>query len=735
MKNRHPGRPGPWPILSLIAIAPLVALLIVPPSTATAVDAARSGLPAAAPAPPPEPTFQPGQVVEYHDASLASHGSRIFALRGQGYRPISLSVYGSPSTPSYAAVWVKRAGPKFVMFSDLTLPELQDFAYTHEVQGYVATLISATGDAPNTVFAGVFEYAGEDASAHTSLRLDETTSEFRQTIADQITVDDGSYMVGSVTAYGTGDNQRFAYIVQPNERQVNWDATVSDNATAWAAWYDGLGSARFQPRAVAVGRGDGIVPNYTSVWSDERVYGAYTRLSSSSSALAQHLEEARSEGLEPISIDAATIGRSNRFVVTYARYDLPMQRSLSVTGVDQPALAGFDQWMTDFLETQGVRTGSLAIARDGKLVYARAFTLAESDFPVTTPTSLFRIASGAKPLTALAMMQVVERERSVRGGVNLGTPVQSVLQLKTPAGAQPPAPFGNVTIDHLLCQRSGISKVVNGFNDVTVAQTFGKPLPVSKPDYLSWGTAQGFDFAPGSDYQYSNYNFHLLSEVVAARAPTTHLQIPVTYENAVRSQVFKPLGVTRPSIGRSEPSGALPDEVPYESPIGVNGNSGRRVLATSMMDGHSPVASSYGGWNHQLQAGGGGWALAPADFAKVVSSFDDATSPLFTRATTDDEMWSPCAGSTSGRGWYRSEQPTPNGSLPAWEHNGSLPSTAFLVIRRVDGLSFVVAFNGRTRGGGLHGTEHGTQLFQIANSVQSWPSTDLFPTVGIPPNS
>jgi len=48
--------------------------------------------------------------VAYHDGTSAGHQAQFNALYPLGYRIISLSVY-QPSSPLYAAVWVRRAGP------------------------------------------------------------------------------------------------------------------------------------------------------------------------------------------------------------------------------------------------------------------------------------------------------------------------------------------------------------------------------------------------------------------------------------------------------------------------------------------------------------------------------------------------------------------------------------------------------------------------------------------------
>ncbi|HLH60519.1 MAG TPA: hypothetical protein VKV20_02450 [Ktedonobacteraceae bacterium] len=58
-------------------------------------------------------------VVVYYNKSSAYHLDQIATLGSSGYRPISLSIYGSPTNPRYAAVWIKRDGPDWQPFNDL----------------------------------------------------------------------------------------------------------------------------------------------------------------------------------------------------------------------------------------------------------------------------------------------------------------------------------------------------------------------------------------------------------------------------------------------------------------------------------------------------------------------------------------------------------------------------------------------------------------------------------------
>ena len=99
-----------------------------------------------------------------------------------------------------------------------------------------------------------------------------------------------------------------------------------------------------------------------------------------------------------------------------------------ITGRADPRLASFDQLMTRSVAKHHLPGAALAVARNGRLVYARGFGFADRDEkqPVQ-PESLFRIASISKPLTAAAVLQLVER-----GRLKLDEPVFELLHLQRP---------------------------------------------------------------------------------------------------------------------------------------------------------------------------------------------------------------------------------------------------------------------------------------------------------------
>src|SRR2546423_2868838 len=77
------------------------------------------------------------------------------------------------------------------------------------------------------------------------------------------------------------------------------------------------------------------------------------------------------------------------------------------TGKTDARFAGFDQLMTSFLQQHQLPGGALAVAKDGKIVYARGFGYADREKKeVVQPAALFRVASLSKPITAVAVLQL-----------------------------------------------------------------------------------------------------------------------------------------------------------------------------------------------------------------------------------------------------------------------------------------------------------------------------------------
>jgi N-acyl-D-amino-acid deacylase len=132
-------------------------------------------------------------------------------------------------------------------------------------------------------------------------------------------------------------------------------------------------------------------------------------------------------------------------------FALPFAPSLQAD--DGPALAPFDDLLTRFVKDNDVPGAAIAVTRAGKLVHARGFGHADAakKFPVK-PGSLFRIASISKPITAVAVLQLIER-----GKIKLNDPVLRHFHLKPflATSAKADKRWEKITVRHCLQHTGG----------------------------------------------------------------------------------------------------------------------------------------------------------------------------------------------------------------------------------------------------------------------------------------
>src|SRR5258708_33665850 len=128
--------------------------------------------------------------------------------------------------------------------------------------------------------------------------------------------------------------------------------------------------------------------------------------------------------------------------VTPVQAQKPSGRGVPISGGDQPELASFDELMARFVKEQRVPGAALAITKESRLVYARGFGLADREHEqAVQPTDLFRIASVSKAITAVAILQLVERDK-----LNLNAKVWDLLTLSQPSDPR----WMHITVLHLL---------------------------------------------------------------------------------------------------------------------------------------------------------------------------------------------------------------------------------------------------------------------------------------------
>ncbi len=159
---------------------------------------------------------------------------------------------------------------------------------------------------------------------------------------------------------------------------------------------------------------------------------------------------------------------------------------------------------------------AVAVVRNGGVALVQTFGLAdlENNVPVTRQT-MFRFASVSKPITAVAIMQLVEA-----GHLSLDATMPSL-------GLEVPAHLSSITVRQVLAHQSGLRHYQPraGHEPLQHFTTLTEAFAAHSADPLA--------FAPGTRFSYSTYGYVALG--CALESATGNI-----FLNQVRSRVFLP---------------------------------------------------------------------------------------------------------------------------------------------------------------------------------------------------
>jgi CubicO group peptidase (beta-lactamase class C family) len=384
-------------------------------------------------------------------------------------------------------------------------------------------------------------------------------------------------------------------------------------------------------------------------------------------------------------------------------------RSLAQTGVAVPALAPCDASMQQFMQRWKVLGASVALAKDGKLVYERAFGYADVARTVPMqPYHLLRVASLSKSVTALAIMKLVEE-----GTLSLSHPVfgpQGYLGASYTREIRD-ARLYRVTVQQLLEHTAGWDRSIgcdgHGTCDPVefptyVAATMGVPNPVGDSTLIRYMLRQGLNFEPGTRFAYSNTGYLVLGKVLEA---VTHQP----YETWVREHVLQPSGVLEAHLGHNLPTARHERESGYQSAYRL----------PSCYDPTQQVPAADGGYQLEAMNAHGGWLFSARDLVRLLLATDSTSTrpPLLAAATRRSLTQPSAANSYYAKGWMV------NGGTQ-W-HTGCLDGTACEMVRTADGYTWVILLN--TNPGATQFWQELHALgWQWQAAVASWPAHNLF---------
>ena len=195
----------------------------------------------------------------------------------------------------------------------------------------------------------------------------------------------------------------------------------------------------------------------------------------------------------------------------------------TINGQDRSAAHPVDQIFAPWSKPDSPGC-AVAIAKDGRTVFARGYGLANLEYAVPlSPATVSETGSVAKQFTAAAIVLLAQQ-----GKLSLDDPVRKYL---------PEVPdFGTpVTIRHLLSHTSGLRDQNELFD------LLGLPMGRSvhtNDEILEWvSRQQRLNFAPSEEYLYSNTGFTLLAHIVTRVSGRPFTEF-------TQEHLFRPLDMT-----------------------------------------------------------------------------------------------------------------------------------------------------------------------------------------------
>jgi len=326
-----------------------------------------------------------------------------------------------------------------------------------------------------------------------------------------------------------------------------------------------------------------------------------------------------------------------------------------------------------FVDKWGLSGASVAIAKEGKLIYAHGFGYANKEDKLRMqPYNTMRVASVSKLITATAIMKLVEE-----GKLNLEDKVFG------PNGILNDTIFlkykdkrvEDITVYNLLNHSAGWTSRWGDhmFIKDVIAKELDKELPISLNDIVVFALSKKLHFKPGDHSSYSNLGYGIL-QLVVERASGEG------YEKYVKENIFEPLNIHDAYLSQNWDSLRLKNEARYyEVP------EAERVVA---FDGsRDNVLKCRGGNDIRTLGAAGGWVISSINLTKFLLAIDgdDSFPDILSKRSIAQMAVSDKKFQPLGWRWIM-----PNGKL--WR-SGSLPGTTALAVSSSNGYTYAFIAN------------------------------------------
>jgi CubicO group peptidase (beta-lactamase class C family) len=368
--------------------------------------------------------------------------------------------------------------------------------------------------------------------------------------------------------------------------------------------------------------------------------------------------------------------------------------------------SGVEKTVNAFLRKWTIEGASIAIAKDGKLIYAHGFGYADTALKIETqPYSQFRIASISKLVTAIGVMKLKEE-----GKLSLTDSVFGPRGiLNDPFFGQPKDKrVYRINVAELLSHEAGWTQRYGDqmFMPLVVAEKMGMKPPVDTKTIVKYVLEKNLHYTPGTAKAYSNLGYSILGLVIEKVSG-------MAYEDFCRKTILEPLGIFDMKIAGNLPSEKAPFEVTYYEPSDV-------VLKPSIYGTGELVPPSYGGNDIRALGAAGAWVATAPDLMRLLLGVDGfKTRPDI----LDDESIRFMTDNGNGYAPVGWKATILDGT---WWRTGSFPGSAGMMKRQSDGISWVVLFNTSAWNGPEIYSYINNMMTRAISRIEPWPDYDLF---------
>lgn len=384
---------------------------------------------------------------------------------------------------------------------------------------------------------------------------------------------------------------------------------------------------------------------------------------------------------------------------------VPLSYRIPEVRLNDTNTALIDSCINKFLATNKIAGASVAITKQGRLVYAKGFGWANQEDSIeVNPYHLFRIASVSKLITGVTIMKLVEE-----GKLKLGDKVFGPSGVLNEYTGYKDKRVEQITIYQLLKHTAGWNETIGDpvFNSLYVARLNHIDPPAHINNIIDYELSYPLSYKPGKEYKYSNFGYCVLGEVIEKVTG-------MDYEDYVQFAILHPLGIYDMHLGESYEKDLYINEVRYyEQPDAF------KIWAFDGSKKLVPIV--YGGNNIHLLGAAGGWVASAPELAKLLVAIDGFESrPDILSTKSIRQMTKSKGRSKMLLGWRGTD------GYGTWWRTGTMSGTSALLMRHKNEINWVVLVNQSTKKSSKIHNDISRTMFRALRTVNEWPGGDMF---------